>query len=88
MLQDVSFALQEESFICTMFAVSVFVDRSEQRPDIITVSYSRYRGVQLTIEQIAAQVNYGALKSETLRTIERRCVCGSKGKLSMIYCTS
>ena len=37
MLQNVLFALQEESFIYTMFVVSVFVIRSEQYLDIIMV---------------------------------------------------
>jgi hypothetical protein len=37
-------------------------------------------------EWIAAQVKYGALKSESLGAVECRCVRCSKGKLSTIYC--
>lgn len=49
MLQNASFWLQEESFIYDVCGISVFVIRSEQYSDIITVSYSQSRGVQLTM---------------------------------------
>jgi hypothetical protein len=42
-----------------------------------------YRVLPSRGSSLAAQVN-GALKSETLRAVQRRCVCGSKGKLSTI----